>query len=270
MADYPNEEFQNIYNAILQANQANTTPYPASMSPEQFQDLYQKIRNGMGDDATLQANLEAALRPMYDQSIAQLQNQRIANNAGIDVDAASRGMGNSTWVTDAKLQQLRNTENNIAGLNANYNAQLFNALQNAIGQRDQNALNQALTFMNIQNTDAQNAWQAQQANADNAYNQAWQWFQYNQQHKPGSGSGGSSGPTVNPNTASYDDWLNAQHGVGNVYDTIFAGIQAGKVNGAIGNAGAAAAANAAAQNAFSAFGKRLNNGNGNFRTNMKK
>ena len=78
MADYPNEEFQNIYNAILQANQANTTPYPASMSPEQFQDLYQKIRNGMGDDATLQANLEAALRPMYDQSIAQLQNQRIS------------------------------------------------------------------------------------------------------------------------------------------------------------------------------------------------
>lgn len=141
MATYPNEEFQGIYDSILAS---------------------------MGDDATLKANLEAALKPMYDQSVKQLQQQRIANNAAIDVDAASRGMGNSTWVTDAKLRQLRGEADNLATLNANYNNQLFSALLDAQKQRD-----------------------------DDAYNQAMQWWQINQQNS--GGSGGSTTPNL--------DWL---------------------------------------------------------------
>ncbi|MBQ2189325.1 MAG: hypothetical protein II452_00475 [Paludibacteraceae bacterium] len=195
---------------------------------EEFQSIYDSILASMGDDDTLRANLEAALRPMYEQSLAQLQQQRLAGNAAIDVDAYSRGMGNSSWVTDAKLQNLRNAESNIASLNANYNNTLFTNLMNAIADRDNKAYNQAMTF-----------------------------WQYDQAKK---GGGGPSGPAVIPNTASYDDWLKAQQGVGNVYDKILAGIQAGKANGVLGNAGAATANAAAAaanavQNAFSAFGK---------------
>lgn len=136
MATYPNEEFQGIYDSILAS---------------------------MGDDATLKANLEAALRPMYEQSRAQLEEQRRANNAAIDVDAASRGMGNSTWVTDAKLQQLRGLNSGLASLDANYNNQLYSALLNAIQDRD-----------------------------NTAYNQAMQWWQYDQSKKGGSGSGGGT------------------------------------------------------------------------------
>lgn len=131
MATYPNEEFQGIYDSILAS---------------------------MGDDDTLKANIEAALKPMYDQSVQQLQQQRIANNAAIDVDAASRGMGNSTWVTDAKLRQLRGESDQLASLNANYNNQLYSALLDAIKDRD-----------------------------DKAYNQAMQWWQINRQGKGGSG-----------------------------------------------------------------------------------
>ena len=126
---------------------------------EEFQSIYDSILASMGDDDTLRANLEAALRPMYEQSLAQLQQQRLAGNAAIDVDAYSRGMGNSSWVTDAKLQNLRNAESNIASLNANYNNTLFTNLMNAIADRD-----------------------------DKAYNQAMQWWQYNESKK---GDGGN-------------------------------------------------------------------------------
>lgn len=117
MAKYPNKEFQNIYNGII---------------------------GSMGTDDELKANIEAALRPLYEQSAEQLRQQRIARNADIDVDAASRGMGNSTWVTDAKLRQLKDESANLAILDANYNNQLYGALADAIKDRDNNAYNQAL------------------------------------------------------------------------------------------------------------------------------
>ena len=82
----------------------------------------------------LRHNIESALRPLYDQSIAQLEAQRLAQNAAIDVDAYSRGMGGSTWVTDAKLQALRGINANIASLEADYNTKLYNQLQDAIGR----------------------------------------------------------------------------------------------------------------------------------------
>lgn len=136
MADYPNKEFQ---------------------------DLYDNLKTSLGgDEATLRANLEAALRPMYDQSRAQLEEQRRANNATIDVDAYSRGMGNSTWVTDAKLQQLRGLNNSLASLEANYNNQLYSQLLNALQDRD-----------------------------DTAWNRAMQMYQLN--HSGGSGGGSGSG-----------------------------------------------------------------------------
>ena len=111
---------------------------------KKFQGIYDSIVASMGDDDALKANIESALRPLYEQSLADLNQRRIERNAAIDVDAASRGMGNSTWVTDAKLRQLKDIEGNIATLDANYNNQLFGQLQDAIKDRDANAYNQAL------------------------------------------------------------------------------------------------------------------------------
>lgn len=117
---------------------------------EDFQKIYDAIYASMGDDETLKANIEAALKPMYEQSKQQLEAERVARNAGIDVDAYSRGMGNSTWVTDAKLRQLKNEQQNLAELNANYNSQLYNALLNAQQNRDNNAYSQALQMYQLQ------------------------------------------------------------------------------------------------------------------------
>ena len=92
-----------------------------------------ETRGPMTREEELRYNIESALRPLYDQSIAQLEAQRLAQNAAIDVDAYSRGMGGSTWVTDAKLQALRGINANIASLEADYNTKLYNQLQAAVG-----------------------------------------------------------------------------------------------------------------------------------------
>lgn len=197
---YPNEEFQSIYDAIMESSSGSgANPYPSMMTFDEFQTLYDNIRAGMGDDDALMANLEAAMRPGLEQSIAQLQQRRRENNASIDVDSASRGMGTSSWVTDAKLQNLRNVENNIAALDANYNANLYNYLINAIGQRDQNAYNQAANWMNAYNQDLINRWNAQQQSQQSAYSQAMQWWQILHPYGIGGGSGsGSASPQALP------------------------------------------------------------------------
>lgn len=94
---------------------------------------YRETRAPMTREEELRHNIESALRPLYDESIAQLEAQRLAQNAAIDVDAYSRGMGGSTWVTDAKLQALRGINANIASLEADYNTKLYNQLQAAVG-----------------------------------------------------------------------------------------------------------------------------------------
>lgn len=150
---------------------------------EEFQGIYDSILASMGDDATLKANIEAALRPSYDMSRQQLDRQMRENNAAIDVDAASRGMGTSSWVTDAKLQQLRGLSDDFANLEASYNSTLYGQLLDAIRERD-----------------------------DNAYSQAMQMYQLN--HKGGSG-GGSGSPTIGKTPLTFDEWLSVQNAVWN-------------------------------------------------------
>lgn len=79
------------------------------------------------------ADIQAALRPGYDLAIAQRQKQTDANKAELDVDAASRGMGASTWLSDVKDRQNRYESEDIATLESQYAAaqaqQLLNALQ---------------------------------------------------------------------------------------------------------------------------------------------
>ena len=117
----------------IDANTYTGRPMDRTVKNETISDnlrLRDNIQSAVAKDP-LQAKIEAALRPLYEQSIEQLRQQRLANNAAIDVDAASRGMGNSTWVTDAKLRQLKDESAQIAALEAEYNNQLYNAIQNA-------------------------------------------------------------------------------------------------------------------------------------------
>lgn len=92
-------------------------------------------------DSQLKNNLQRVIRPTYDQAIRQRQQQTGQANAAIDMDAASRGMGTSTWVTDAKNRQRQAEAADIAGLNSNYGSALYEALLAQMNQRDQNRLN---------------------------------------------------------------------------------------------------------------------------------
>lgn len=91
-------------------------------------------------DSQIKNYLTNIIRPSYEQAIRQRQQQTGQNRAAIDTDAASRGMGTSTWVTDAKNRLQNQEAADIATLNSNYNATLYDSLLNQLQQRDQNRL----------------------------------------------------------------------------------------------------------------------------------
>ena len=72
----------------------------------------------------IQSDMEAALRPGVDQAIEGRRARGQANMAELDADAASRGMGASTYVTSMKGRELSNTEQDVARLESNYAATL--------------------------------------------------------------------------------------------------------------------------------------------------
>ena len=109
-----------------------------------YETVLNQLQNSMGPERTdsqLKNYLTRMIRPSYDQAIAQRQQQTGQANAAIDTDAAGRGMGTSTWVTDAKNRQLNSQAADIANLNSNYNSTLYDALLNQIAQRDQLRMN---------------------------------------------------------------------------------------------------------------------------------
>ena len=109
-----------------------------------YQQVLAGLQQSMGPqqtDSQLKNYLSRILRPSYDQAILQRQQQTGQANAAIDADAASRGMGTSTWVTDAKARQQNSEAADVAALNSNYNSSLYDALLSQIQQREANRMN---------------------------------------------------------------------------------------------------------------------------------
>ena len=111
-----------------------------------YEQVLANLQNSVGPyrtDSQLKNYLQKIIRPGYDQAIAQRQQQTGQANAAIDADAASRGMGTSTWVTDAKARQQNSEAADVAGLNQNYNSALYEALLGQMQQRDEQKMNLA-------------------------------------------------------------------------------------------------------------------------------
>lgn len=127
----------------------------SSFIPQDYMSILNEVR-GMLQPSTMsytgpsRAELEAGMRPSYDLAIEGRRKQTDTNKANIDVDAASRGMGSSTWTTDVKNRQQNAEASDIASLEAAYAQQLLAALQQesqnrmAVDQFNANAQAQAL------------------------------------------------------------------------------------------------------------------------------
>lgn len=78
-------------------------------------------------------------RPQVERAIAQRYGATKQQKAAIDADAASRGVGTSTWVTDAKNRIMNAEAADIAGLESDYISQLsgdaLKQYQNYLGDK---------------------------------------------------------------------------------------------------------------------------------------
>lgn len=110
--------------------------------------------------SALKSAIAKALRPGYDKAIQNRQATAATNRAAIDADAAARGVGASTWVTDVKNRQNDAAAKDIAGLESDYSGQLYQNLLSRLSDQEskkltvdqfnaqakQNALAQALSL----------------------------------------------------------------------------------------------------------------------------
>lgn len=90
--------------------------------------------------AQLRDNLETAYRAGYDQSVDARREATRRNNAAIDADAAARGMGASTWVTDAKMRQADSEAADLASLAAQRDSAIAQQLASALSSQEANRL----------------------------------------------------------------------------------------------------------------------------------
>lgn len=129
----------------------NTATTPAEDPYDKFTTYYNKVYNtlsqqaptveyNMTPEAKLRAGIQNSLLPAYRQAIANRQRQTNVERASIDADAAARGMGASTWVTDAKTRRADSEADDIATMQGNYMSTLASRLADAIYAEKANKL----------------------------------------------------------------------------------------------------------------------------------
>ena len=125
MALFGDAKLQTQYDNILSHLSDSGAYTPLSM-PEQTLD-------------GITEQLAQIYRPQVERAIAQRYGATKQQKAAIDVDAASRGVGTSTWVTDAKNRIMNAEAADIAGLESDYISQLsgdaLKQYQNYLGDK---------------------------------------------------------------------------------------------------------------------------------------
>jgi hypothetical protein len=174
-ATIPNEQLNQYYQQYLRTLPQQTVAYnPVSVKEQSI------------DEITNQVN--SYLKSYYDSAIRSRQNEAMANRAAIDADATSRGMGASTFVTDAKSRQMNAAASDIANLRGQHGSTLAQQVQ----AQYQNYLANKLS---ADTTNAQNQAEIDKWNAQTRY--ALEELAYARAKEAlamaGTGSGGSSG-----------------------------------------------------------------------------
>ena len=97
----------------------------------------QKISYTPLDEQTLAERISAVLRPVYDKAIAAIFRGNQRQDAELDADAISRGMGSSTFVTDVKRRQDNIAADDVNDLEREYGTKFADQLYKAMeGERD--------------------------------------------------------------------------------------------------------------------------------------
>lgn len=145
-AAYEKSQQQNMANGYQQAAYvAPAFDYSTTDLDALQRQIYSKltvptISYDMPTKQEIAAEISAYLRPSYDQAIDRRKKQTLYNRAEIDADAASRGMGRSSYVTDVKDQAMDAEASDISSLESNYNASLLEGVMNQYNQHLQNKL----------------------------------------------------------------------------------------------------------------------------------
>lgn len=144
--------------------------------------------------------VEKYLRNYYDQSIAERQRATVQQNAALDVDAASRGMGSSTFLSDMKNRQYMAEAADISDMNSDYNATLAQTVQDQYNQYLTNKLN--VDFNNQQIKYDIDKWNASSRLAleELAYERAHAAYELSKKSSGGGSSSGSSKKSGNSTT----------------------------------------------------------------------
>ena len=124
-----------------------STPTLPGKFPDYTSALYQslikqspKVNYTPRSEAQLRDNFEKIYSSGYNTSVNNRKEQTKQNKAAIDADAAARGMGSSTWVTDAKIRQANNQARDIASLTANKDSTVAQQLSSALANQEANKL----------------------------------------------------------------------------------------------------------------------------------
>ncbi len=87
------------------------------------------------DEQVLSETIRNWIRPAYEQAIENRRAQTERINAELDADAWSRGMGESTYLTDVKERQLRGEARDVDALESNYASALAGHLYDAMKEQ---------------------------------------------------------------------------------------------------------------------------------------
>ena len=187
MAQFTDSNLSNTYNSIL-SELAESSAYTPIALPEQTQE-------------SIADQLAAILRPQYERAIASRAASTKQQKAAIDVDAASRGMGSSTWVTDAKNRLMGAEATDIANLEGEYGSQLLsdtmNQYNNYLAQKlqlDQYNQQLAAALEGDAYSRAMNQYSSGLIEGTIPYQQ--QQLQWQQAQRAASGGGGGNGNTL--------------------------------------------------------------------------
>lgn len=194
---FANTVLNDYYSKIIKELPADTIERAVISTPEQsVESISEQVRG--------------YLQPQYDASVRQRQEQTKQNQAAIDVDAASRGMTPSTWVTDSKSRQLSAEASDIADLGSNYTS----TLAEQVASRYENYLNRkaGIDEVNAGNQIEVDKWNSQVKTAleELAYTRALGEFQRSPNGRgyvaPSGGGGYGGGDSGGGSSGSGKGW----------------------------------------------------------------